>query len=535
MTKRMIAVLTAFSLLYGSVAFKMYKIATGETVLADSTRKKYTITTGEIRGDILDCNGLKLVSYDYENIVAAKPTFKALSALESVLETSEYELLRERMKNLTAVSLSVGKQELDENSDFAVLRKYFRYEENQIADHIIGYLNGEGRGVSGIEKSFDGVLYTGKSLSASFNSDVYGRVLSGMQITVNNSELPTGTVTLTLDTEIQKAVEIALDENSVKCGGAVVVEIATGAIRAIASRPDFDARNISTYLNDKDSPLLNRALNPYSVGSVFKVVVAASAIEKGLGSFNYECTGSVDIDGTTFICNKNTVHGKLDITKALECSCNTFFIELAKKVGAKAIIETASLMGFGQENILADGIVSKSGVIPSLDELESSGAFANFSFGQGRFTATILQLCNMMSAVADEGRFRKPYLVERVTGADGTVIQSHSGDYPVFVLSSKTCEKLKPMLASVIENGNAQKAKLRNGVPAAGKTATAQTGVFRENGTEICNTWFAGFFPADNPKYTVVILKEGGVSGATDCAPIFKCIADEITEFEKNS
>ncbi|MEE0981759.1 MAG: penicillin-binding transpeptidase domain-containing protein, partial [Acutalibacteraceae bacterium] len=237
----------------------------------------------------------------------------------------------------------------------------------------------------------------------------------------------------------------------------------------------------------------------------------------------------------TFICNKNTVHGKLDITKALECSCNTFFIELAKKVGAKAIIETASLMGFGQENILADGIVSKSGVIPSLDELETSGAFANFSFGQGRFTATMLQLCNMMSAVADEGRFRKPYLVERVTGADGTVIQSHSGDYPVFVLSSKTCEKLKPMLVSVIENGNAQKAKLRNGVPAAGKTATAQTGVFRENGTEICNTWFAGFFPADNPKYTVVILKEGGVSGAEDCAPIFKCIADEITEFEKNS
>ena len=535
MTKRMIAVLTAFSLLYGSVAFKMYKIATGETVLADSTRKKYTITAGEIRGDILDCNGIKLVSYDYENIVAAKPTFKALSALESVLETSEYELLRERMKNLTAVSLSVGKQELDENSDFAVLRKYFRYEENQIADHIIGYLNGEGRGVSGIEKSFDSILYTGKSLSASFNSDVYGRVLSGMEITVNNGELTTGAVTLTVDTEIQKAVETALDKNNVKCGGVVVVEIATGAIRAIASRPDFDARNISTYLNDKDSPLLNRALNPYSVGSVFKVVVAASAIEKGLGSFNYECTGSVDIDGTTFICNKNTVHGKLDITKALECSCNTFFIELAKKVGAKALLETASLMGFGQENILADGIVSKSGVIPSLDELESSGAFANFSFGQGRFTATMLQLCNMMSAVADEGRFRKPYLVERVTGADGTVIQSHSGDYPVFVLSSKTCEKLKPMLVSVIENGNAQKAKLRNGVPAAGKTATAQTGVFRENDTEICNTWFAGFFPADNPKYTVVVLKEGGASGATDCAPIFKCIADEIAEYEKNS
>ncbi len=535
MKKRMIAVLTAFSLLYGCVCIKMYKLATQETVLADSTRKKYTITAGELRGDILDCNGNKLVSYDYENIVATKPTYKALAALENVLEKREYELLRERMKNSTAVSMSVGKQELDENSDFVVLRKYFRYEENQIADHIIGYLNGEGRGVSGIEKSFDSVLYTGKTLSASFTADVYGRVLSGMQITVNNSDVPTGAVTLTIDTEIQKAVESALDENNVECGGAVVVEIATGAVRAMASRPDFDAGNISGYLNNENSPLLNRALNPYSVGSVFKVIVAATAIEQGFDSFNYECTGSVDVDGTTFICNKNTVHGKLDITKALECSCNTFFIELAKKVGAKAVIETASLMGFGQENILADGIVSKSGVLPSLNELESSGAFANFSFGQGRFTATMLQLCDMMSAVADEGKFRKPYLIERVTGADGTVIQSHNGDYPVYALSEKTCKKLVPMLVSVVENGNAQQAKLKNGVLAAGKTATAQTGIFKENGTEVCNTWFAGFFPADNPLYTVVVLKEGGASGATDCAPTFKCIADKILSFEKIS
>ena len=535
MTKRMIAVLTAFSLLYGSVVFKMYKIATNETELADSTRKKYTITAGEVRGDIFDCKGIKLVSYDYENIVAVKPTYKALAVLENVLEKREYELLRERMENSTAVSLSVGKQELDENPDFVVLRKYFRYEDKQIADHIIGYLNGEGRGVYGVEKSFDSVLYTGKSLSASFTADVYGRVLSGMLITVNNSDVRTGAVALTINTEIQKAAESALDENKVQCGGAVVVEISTGAIRAIASRPDFDARNISSYLNNEDSPLLNRALNPYSVGSVFKVVVAASAIEQGLDSFNYECTGSVDIDGTTFICNKNTVHGKLDITKALECSCNTFFIELAKTVEAKAILETASLMGFGQENILADGIVSKSGVLPSLNELESSGAFANFSFGQGRFTATMLQLCNMMSAVADEGKFRKPYLIEKVTDADDTVIQSHSGDYPVYALSEKTCKKLVPMLVSVVENGNAQKAKLRNGVSAAGKTATAQTGIFRENGTEICNTWFAGFFPADNPKYTVVVLKEGGVSGAEDCAPIFKCIADKILSIEKIS
>lgn len=535
MKKRMLAILIAFSVLYGSVCWKMYKIATAQAEAVNSTRKQYTITAGEVRGIILDCNGERLVSCDYENIVAAKPTYKALAELQNVLDAESYKLISQRMKNSTAVSVSIGKQELEENRDFVVMRKYFRYDKQQVANHIIGYLDGEGRGVCGIEKSFDELLYTGKNLSASFGADVYGRVLSGTQINLNNADLATGEVMLTIDRRIQEIVEKVLDEKSVMCGGAVVVETESGAIRAIASRPDFKADKIAEYIDDSNSPLLNRALNAYSVGSVFKVLIAAVAIENGLSSFSYDCNGSVDVDGTVFACNKNTQHGKIDITKALECSCNTFFISLAEAVGADKILETASLMGFGQEITLAEGIVSKAGVFPSKEELESSGAFANFSFGQGKFTATMLQLSNMMSAVAGKGKYHKPYLVEKVTDAEGTVIQSHNGGYPVYALSSATCNKLIPMLISVIENGNAQEARLRNNISAAGKTATAQTGIYNRKGIEECNTWFAGFFPAENPRYTIVVLKEGGASGATDCAPVFKGIADQIMILEKNS
>lgn len=535
MKKRMIAVLTAFALLYVGICVRLYGVSVNKTPqAANGTQKRYTVMINGIRGNIVDCNGERLVSQDYENIVALKPTYKALTTLKNVLDENEYELLRQRMQNSEALSVNIGKFAIDENSDTVMLRKYIRYSDGQLADHIVGYLDGEGRGVYGIEKSFDSFLYTGKNLSVSFSADVHGRVMNGTQIKVNNEDLPTATVMLTIDRRIQEIVEKSLDENSVVCGGAVVVDIETGAIRAIASRPDFDARNISASVEDKNSPFLNRALNAYSVGSVFKVAVAAAAIENGAEYFSYECTGSCDVDGTVFRCNNGTAHGKLDLTKALECSCNTFFINLAKEVGAEKVLETASLMGFGQENILAEGIFSKSGILPSENELKSSGAFANFSFGQGRFTATMLQLSEMTVSVAN-GKYSKPYLVERVTDAGGETVYSHGGGYPVYTLSEKTCKKLTMMLVSVIENGNAGKAKLENGVSAAGKTATAQTGIFDENGKEICNTWFTGFFPAEKPKYAIVILKEGGASGAEDCAPVFKNIADEIMRLEKNS
>lgn len=534
MNKRIIAVFTAFALLYGVCCLRLYSLSVANPAAASNRSGGYTVEVGKIRGDIVDCKGEKLVSDDYENIVVAKPTPKALTELEKVLDTQTFFDISSRMQKGNAVSVNIGKLEINQNADAIILKKNIRYSENQLARHIIGYLDGEGRGVSGIEKSFDSVLYSDKSLTATMKSDVYGRILSGNRIEIRNSNPAASCVMLTIDSAIQLAVENALDISSVARGCAVVTEISSGAIRAIASRPDYDTQKLADCLNDENAPLLNRALGAYAVGSVFKVAVAAAALEGGIDNFYYKCNGSSEIDGVIFSCNNKTAHGELDIKKALECSCNTFFIELAKRTGAERILETASLLGFGQETALAEGIASRSGVLPSVEKLSSSGALANFSFGQGEFTATALQLACMMSAVAGEGRYTQPYLIEKVTSADGEILQSHKKSYPITALSKKTAARLTEMLMSVIENGNAQKAKLKNGVTAAGKTATAQTGTFR-NGKEMYNTWFAGFFPVENPEYAVVILKEGGESGATDCAPVFKRIADKITDLEKNS
>lgn len=487
------------------------------------------MSVSEIRGDILDCKGRQLVNCTFENIVVMKPTMRGFSSVERILDTEEKEKMKARIQNGSAVSVNIKNEVASPNSDAVMLKKFNRYEAIQPASHLIGYVDSEGRGVTGIEKSFDGILYTGKKVNVRFAADVYGRIISGADFEVQNENLPTGSVFLTIDNDIQRIAENALDMYGVKEGGAVVTEINSGAIRAMASRPDYDRSRLSEYLNAESSPMVNRCLNAYAVGSVFKAAVAAAALENGISDFSYNCTGSCETDGTVFGCNNRKAHGMLNMQKALECSCNTYFINLARKIGAQRLLETVKKFGFGQEIQLADGLFSKSGRLPTEKELQKSGELANFSFGQGGFTSTVLQMTQLFTAIANGGKYTEPYVVEKTASADGST-SAHRMKYPVVALKPSTSRRMIDMLVSVVENGNAKKAKPDGDFFAAGKTATAQTGMFNKNGVEICNTWFCGFFPADNPKYAVVILKQGGNSGAVDCAPVFKQIADKISQ-----
>lgn len=527
--KRIVSFFTAFCLIIGALCLRLYSLCTKGTEYVVSATHYFTVDAGLVRGDIFDCRGRKAVNTEQNNIVVMKPTMKAFSAVEKLISQTTADVIKERMRNGNAQKISIGSSEIVPNTDAVMLKSFLRYSSVQPAAHLIGYIDSDGRGVSGIEKSFDSLLYTGKHLKVRFSADAYGRIISGAEMETLNQDVPVGSVTLTIDSDMQHITENSLNMYAVKEGGAVVAEIKTGAIRAMASRPTFEADKLSEYVNAENSPLVNRCLGAYAVGSVFKAAVAAAAIENGIENFEYVCTGSCEIDGVQFGCNNHTAHGKLNMQKALECSCNTYFINLAREIGAENLLETVKKFGFGQEVKLADGLTCKAGVLPTENELEKSGELANFSFGQGRFTASMLQMVQLFSAIANGGKYVTPYIIEATTAADGTRTK-HKSKYPVVAVSESTSAKLTDMLVSVVENGNAKKAKPDGGFSAAGKTATAQTGTFYKNGVEICNTWFCGFFPADEPKYTVVILKQGGSSGAEDCAPVFREIADKISQ-----
>lgn len=485
-----------------------------------------------IRGTVYDCNMKPLTNSEYEFYAAAKPTLKALESLKKALNEDSVSAIKERMEKKNPIAVKTDSV-ISDCSDIISVSVPKRYLSDSLLCHIIGYIDSSGQGISGIEKYYDSVLTQAeKEVYARFFTDANGSVLLGEKIEISDSSAPRGGVVLTIDKTVQQITERALDASGGECAAAVVIDIKSGAIRACVSRPVFNQNDVSESLEDSMSPLINRAFMPFSVGSVFKPVVAAAALENGVTQdFEYNCTGSVTLNGVTFNCHKKEGHGVLNMQSAVANSCNTYFIELAQITGAENIINTARKFGLGIETKLDKNIYSMAGNVPEFSEIDSKAALANLSFGQGSLTATPVQICSVIATVANNGMLVKPYLVEGTVSADGnyTGIRNYSENKQI--ISETNAKRLQRFLLSVVEEGSGRRAKSEI-ISCAGKTATAQTGKFRGE-EEIYNAWFAGYFPAENPEYAVVIMKEDGGEGAVSCAPVFKRIAEEIALIEQ--
>ena len=508
--------------MFGGIASRMLNITnTAQTVAASGSGLRFEVV--HLRGTIYDCNLKPLTNSAKRFAAIAKPTQKALAALETELDAAQFRFVKEKMLAGEAVCVEVGSTDCD-GKDILVVAHPVRY--GSLACHVIGYCGYDGSGVSGAEKAFDSLLASGnKTVAARVATDANGRVMLGEKIEISDSSAPVSGAVLTIDADIQRIVENALDSSGGGCSAAVVTHVRTGAIKACVSRPAFNPDDIASALENPDSPLINRVFLPFSVGSVFKPVVAASALENGVPSnFSYTCTGSVTHNGVTFHCHNKDGHGTLDMQGATAVSCNTYFIALALETGAYNIIDTAENFGFGKETKLADGIKSNSGNLPQT--VDSAAATANLSFGQGELTATPLHICSMMAAIANGGFYVEPYLVEGEVDENGNFIKKYNYTERKRIIAPETADLLQVFLESVVEQGSGKKAK-SDFVACAGKTATAQTGR-SENGEEIYNAWFAGYFPADEPQYAVVIIKENGGEGAVSCAPVFKEIAENV-------
>ena len=485
-----------------------------------------------LRGTVYDCNGEFLTNSQIVYYAAAKPTNNALSELKKALDSETFEYAKERMSQGRAVTVKLG-ESLPNSNDVKVFTVPERYGEDSLACHVIGYLDSQRNGISGIEKVFDSLLSEAESqVNVRFSANANGTVMLGEEITVSGNVAPKAGVVLTIDKNIQRVTEAALDISDAECAAAVVIDVENGAIRACASRPIFNQNNIADFLDDGSSPLINRAFLPFSVGSVFKPVVAAAALESGVNeSFEYNCTGSVTYNGVTFRCHKENGHGILNLEQAVAYSCNTYFIALALETGAENIIETAEKFGFGKSTTFADGFKTSSGYLPDIDELDSKAAVSNISFGQGSLLANPVQICSMMAAIARGGIYVSPYLIGGTVDENGVFTGLSAYSERKQIISESNAAKLRRFLEAVTDYGSGKRA-VAESVSVAGKTATAQTGK-SENGAEIYNAWFAGYFPADNPKYALTVMIENGGEGALSCAPVFKNIAEAVCAIEK--
>lgn len=533
MEKRVIAVFCTMLTLFAGMFYRTYALSMGGGELAQAAQNQstYTLEVARTRGMIYDCALRPLVNAEMQTRAAILPSPRSAQTMQKLLDKDELLARMEDGRPFAAAIPEAQRAALENAEGVTLFQAPSRYGAHPTAVHLIGHLQ-DSAGAYGLEQVYNDFLAeNGGVLEARYQVDAMGRALTnGGPELVDTTGNKRGLV-LTIDERIQRIAEYSARQYITK-GAVVVMECETGEIRACVSLPEFDPVNLSASFDAANSPFVNKALSTFAVGSSFKLVVAAAALEAGITPGIVECTGNINVNGQVFNCNNRAGHGTMDLKSATEQSCNPYFIELAREVGARRLRDTALAFGFSQATPLAPEYSGAAGTVPSLETLQSPAALANFGFGQGELTATPLQLAQMVSVFANGGLLVQPRLVEGFSNEGGTAVaQREPQTAPARVISERTASRVRALMLDVVEEGSGKRAKPQEG-GAGGKTGSAQTGRYydeaREN--EIVEAWFVGFFPAEAPKYTVVVLAQGADSGSTYAAPIFKDIADAVAQ-----
>ena len=517
--KRVLAVYAALLLGFAVVLCRLYLLALHPAYAARAAAQStVTLQLPARRGNFYDAQGRLLTGLEERWQVVCFPGQGNYDRLYACTDAAGQALLyRSRSRAapfLLEVSCDPARLGL---TGYPTAR---RYAAVPLCQHLLGYLDSTGHGAAGLEKALDAVLSgTGENSSLVCAVTAQGTLRTGETARLLQADSGALGVQLTISRPVQRAVE-AVAASTMTSGCILVLDTATAAVRASVSVPCYDPENLADSLQAENSPFLNRALQSYAVGSVFKPVLAAAALEAGLQPV-FECTGAVVVDGQIFRCAGGVPHGQVDLAAALEKSCNGYFIRLGQQLGAESLLDAAKDFGFGQSLPLAEGFAAEAGQLPTPQELAQSGQLANFSFGQGSLLATPLQVAAMMNTIANGGVYRAPCLLDcALDETSGEELSAFARPQAERVLTEQTAAALRTMLEQTVAEGTAQDA---SGLPggAAGKTGTAQTGQFTAEGKERKNLWFAGFYPAEDPQYTIVVLQDGQTQAAVSSAAVF--------------
>ena len=410
--RRVLALYAALLFGFAGVLCRLFYLASRTDYAARAAAQStVTLELPARRGGFYDCMGLPLTGLEKRWLALCFPGQENYTRLYACTDTAGQELLY-RSRSRAAPFLV----EVDRDMTALGIPCYAasrRYAAAPLCPQLLGYLDGEGHGAAGLEKALDALL-TGSGARDTLLCPVtaQGTLRTGEQVQHLQADSGAVGVRLTLSRSVQRAAE-AVAAQTMTTGCILVLDVRTAALRACVSVPGFDPANPAASLEAPDSPFLNRALQAYAVGSVFKPVLAAAALEAGLAP-EYDCNGAVVVDGQIFRCAGGVPHGEVDLSAALAKSCNGYFIRLGQQLGAQALLQQAQALGFGRSIGLAEGLIAQSGALPGAEELAQSGQLANFSFGQGSLLATPLQVAAMMNTIANGGVYRAPCLLDCV-------------------------------------------------------------------------------------------------------------------------
>ena len=530
--KRLLGLCMVLVVLLGGVLCRVWWIGT-DTDYASSAGAQAVSDTilPRQRGDFFDRTGRPLTGTVQQWYALCIPGDGSYAALFPYVPYAVQEELYAR-RNAAQPFLVEVRQDLSRSGVYCCAASR-RCLPLPIARHLLGYLDGDGRGVAGLERVYDDVLAAaGDDAAVTCVTTAQGSLPAGTapQLVTRQNGSGQG-VRLTLDAGIQRLCE-GVAAAGMPRGCILVLDTQTAEVLASVSMPEFDPSDIAASIAANDTSLIDRPLAAFSAGSVFKVVLAVAAYEAGLDWYTHDCTGSIEVAGQIYRCAKGRAHGLVNLRGALEASCNTFFIELGQALGAERLAETAQRLGFGEALGVAPGLKSAAGTLPAAAELQNAGQLAMFSFGQGDLTVTPLQVAAMMNTIANGGFLCAPRFVQGVVDAETQqLVSAPEAAPPRRACSADIARILRSMLCTVVEEGIGRDALPQAG-GAGGKTGTAQTGQFDENGEELLNYWFAGFWPAEEPRYTIVVLQDGVLEPQTSSAALFAQVANGLATME---
>lgn len=521
-----------------------------------------------------------------------------------IIVAMRYELEMSGYSSYTAyeVATDVGKEVISEITERSEefpgvsieIQPIRTYPNKNLASHILGYIgkisqekyaelkdNGysmnDNIGKDGIENVMERYL-KGKNASQKLEIDELGRYV----VTGSNSDIIAGAqVYLTIDSKLQEVTEKALKENiekiasgayaegseQAKAGAVVAIDVNTGEILAMASYPDYDpnvfVKGVSNAewkeLNNESKPMFNRnILGLYSPGSIFKMVVAAAALETGIINENtiikdegvYMKYTNPQPKCWIWTPSSRRTHGDINVADAIKYSCNYFFYQVSEELGIEKIEEYSKLFGLGEKTGIElpgekKGIVAGKTYAEAANKKWLPGHTLSAAIGQSDNTFTPIQIARYIAILSNGGNRIKPHIVKNVINSDGTQVSEEElkqyfeenlglttdDEYPDNInLSETTLEEIFKGMESVTgdSEGTAYSTFKDFPIKVAGKTGTVQVG------NKDDNAWFLGFAPYDNPEIAICAVIEQGSHG-TYTAPIIKAILEEYFVIKEES
>lgn len=516
-----------------------------------------SIALPAIRGEITDRKGEKLAfslrSYSvWADSTLVKDREDTALQLAAFMEIPQADILA--ALNDKKQYIRIGKEKLGQSTALQIKELKLKgisveetvkrvYPKENLAAHVMGLTTDDGKGLAGIELAYEKEL-SGESGKLVIQADAYGR------------QLPNGfkeldppkngrTIELTIDEIIQHYTEKALDAAMIRTEAtgmmAVMMDVRTGEILAMASRPDYNPNQPRVPLKTEDVPLLeamddkgkveywnqmwkNRVVNSlYEPGSTFKLITGASALDAGAINMNstFEDPGYEMVDGVRISCWSDVPHGHQNFFQATQNSCNPAFVQIGMRLGKEKFFDYLKRFNIDKKT----GIELPGESAPLLRPVEKTVNvdFARMTFGYS-VSVTPLRMVTALGALANKGQLMTPHIVKSIRDDQGKVILSTAPKPVGQVVSEETAANMLKVMESVVTEGSGKKAYVP-GYRIGGKTGTSNKLIDGHYSVSRVYSSFAAIAPLDNPRLALLIVvdepKADGIHfGSLVAAPI---------------